>query len=465
MPAASWRMNPARTSSWWLATVASAGFSFRVGTNDFDIRMQNTSALALELSVHRLLELLVRHGAVDEDAVDEEGGRAAHAGRLAVLLVRAHHRCLFAAVEALVELALVEADVLGERLEIFDRQLLLVAEHLVVHLPELALVLGASRRLRRLLRVGMEGEREVAEDQPHLAVIVLHQLLDGGKDAAAERALEVAELDDGHGGVVRAARGALGGDLDTGKIRRRKRDLHAVLLLQLVQVSGQLFPAFLLLHELHEPVVDLLVGLSAHFALVLLVELLELRLGRRGERLEEVCLVPLVDRLPLGLRLLLQQPLGDHLVDGAAARVVEIGERLDLGLLELSARLLVHLGIGDRLPVDGSHLFGRLDADGVLVRRVPRGPGLAGRDSENAEEGDPSERPGLLHDNAPFGGPRTLRRAPYRRQRKEGVTAPRARIPFWEAESRDIFPREAAGGALPSPAGQGCQARVAFLEP
>ena len=34
------RMNPARTSSWWLATVASAGFSFRVGTNDFDIRMQ-----------------------------------------------------------------------------------------------------------------------------------------------------------------------------------------------------------------------------------------------------------------------------------------------------------------------------------------------------------------------------------------------------------------------------------------
>src|SRR5438445_2005687 len=102
MPAASWRMNPARTSSWWLATCASAGFSLRVGTNEREVRMAGTypitaeawksvgppyrrppSSLPLELAVDRVLELLERHRAVDEDAVDEERRRPADARFLA----------------------------------------------------------------------------------------------------------------------------------------------------------------------------------------------------------------------------------------------------------------------------------------------------------------------------------------------------------------------------------------------
>src|SRR5215471_19276343 len=35
MPAESWRMYPARSKSWWLTTSASAGFSRRVGINNW----------------------------------------------------------------------------------------------------------------------------------------------------------------------------------------------------------------------------------------------------------------------------------------------------------------------------------------------------------------------------------------------------------------------------------------------
>src|SRR5712671_689003 len=101
MPAASWRMNPARTSSWWLATCASAGFSLSVGMKEREVRMR--SALPLELAVDRVLELLERHRAVDEDAVDEERRGPGDARLLAGLLVRVHHRALLAAVQALVE--------------------------------------------------------------------------------------------------------------------------------------------------------------------------------------------------------------------------------------------------------------------------------------------------------------------------------------------------------------------------
>src|SRR5205807_2462001 len=75
-----------------------------------------TSAFALELAVDGVLELLVGDGAVQEDAVDEECGRPVHARLLSVLLVGVHLRRLLAAVEALVELALIETEVLGEGL-------------------------------------------------------------------------------------------------------------------------------------------------------------------------------------------------------------------------------------------------------------------------------------------------------------------------------------------------------------
>src|SRR4051812_18064792 len=108
MPAESCRMYPARTSSWCEATTASAGTSLRVGVNDLLILI-DALPLLLQLPIHRLLDLLERLGAIDEDAVDEEGGRPVHAGGTAGLRVLLDQCLLLSAVEALVELRRVQA--------------------------------------------------------------------------------------------------------------------------------------------------------------------------------------------------------------------------------------------------------------------------------------------------------------------------------------------------------------------
>src|SRR5438552_5702686 len=189
MPAPSCRMNPARTSSWWLKTCASAGVSLRVGTNEREVRML---ALPLELALDRVLELLVRHRAVDEDAVHEERRRSVDSRFLPGLLVGLDHGPLLAAVQALVEPRAVEPGLLRVSLQVLDGELLLVGEHPVVQLPELvpALVGRAGARLGGLLREGVEVEREVAEDQAHLSVVLLHQPLDDLELASAVGALE-----------------------------------------------------------------------------------------------------------------------------------------------------------------------------------------------------------------------------------------------------------------------------------
>src|SRR5713226_3296513 len=267
MPAASCRMNPARTSSWWLATEAAAGVSLRVGTNEREVRMAGTYlitaaprksvgppcrrplSLPLELAVDRVLELLVRHGAVDEHAVHEERRRPADARLLAGLLVRLDQRALLAAVQALIEPRAVEPQLLRVALQVLDGELLLVGEHAVVQLPELvaALVGRAGARLGRLLREGVEVEREVAEDEAHLADVLLHQPLHHRVLAPAVRALEIGELHDGDRSVLRPARRPGGGHLDAGQVRLRQRDLHAVLRLQVLHHLGELVAALLLL--------------------------------------------------------------------------------------------------------------------------------------------------------------------------------------------------------------------------
>src|SRR5712692_9605616 len=227
MPAASCRMYPALTSSWCEATVASAGTSLRVGTKDLDILMRDRSTLPLQLAIHRLLDLLVRHRAVDEDPVDEKRRRSVHSRLVARLLVRLDQGLLLAAVEAFIEFCRIEADGFCISLQIVHAQLLLVAEHPVVHLPELALVGRAGARLRRFGGEGMEVEWVMAEHQPHLAVVLLHQLLDHRRLAPAEGALEIAELHDGHRRSTGAARRALGLDLDARQLRRLERHLRS----------------------------------------------------------------------------------------------------------------------------------------------------------------------------------------------------------------------------------------------
>ncbi len=164
---------------------------------------------ALELVVDDLLELLVRLRALHVAPVDVEVRRPLHADLLTGGQVGVDLRLAGVRVERQLELVHVEPDLLRVLVEIGPLQVLLVGEHLVVHLPELPLRLGGDRRLGGQRRVGVERQGVVAEVDPHLAVVVLHDLVDGRHDAAAERALEVGELDDGHLGVQRAPHGAV----------------------------------------------------------------------------------------------------------------------------------------------------------------------------------------------------------------------------------------------------------------
>src|SRR5438046_1750117 len=136
--------------SWCEATIASAGTSLSVGVNDLLILMPRLSLP--QLPIDGLLHVLVGLRAVDEDAVDEERRRSIHARGRSRLQVVVDQRLLFPAVEALVELRRVHPQQLGVSLEIRNRELALVGEHLVVQLPELLLVLRARARPRRLLR-------------------------------------------------------------------------------------------------------------------------------------------------------------------------------------------------------------------------------------------------------------------------------------------------------------------------
>ncbi len=92
-------------------------------------------------------------------------------------------------------------------LQVGRGQCLLVGEHLVVHLPGLALLVGGQERLGGATRLGVEGQRLVHEHDGHVLAIGVGDLLQGRVHARAERALEVAELDDGHLGVLRALAG------------------------------------------------------------------------------------------------------------------------------------------------------------------------------------------------------------------------------------------------------------------
>ena len=177
----------------------------------------------LDLLVDQRLEGLERHGAGDEPAVDEERRRAvgAHLGSVAGL-----GRDGGGDLRRLLVLAPasdVEPDLLRPLLVLGVRQLGLVLEEQLMHLPELALLVRRHRRLGRGQRVGVEGERLVAPDELHVAFVRLEDLLDGRLGAPAEGALEVGELDDGHLGLLRPDPGRVGPQVDTAGLRGGRR--------------------------------------------------------------------------------------------------------------------------------------------------------------------------------------------------------------------------------------------------
>jgi len=188
--------------------------------------------------------------------VDEEGRGSVHARRRPRLHVLVDQPLLLSAVQALVELRRVDPDGLGVALQIRHRELVLVGEHLVVQLPEFTLVLRARARLRRLLREGMEVEGIVAEHQTHLAVVLLHQPLDHRVLAPAVRALEVAELHDGHRSVRRPPRGTLRLHVDARQLRHLQGDLDVMPRLEVVEHLAHSIAQLLLPDGLLDPVLQ-----------------------------------------------------------------------------------------------------------------------------------------------------------------------------------------------------------------
>src|SRR6266849_2922339 len=452
MPAASWRMNPARTSSWWLVTCASAGVSLRVGTNEREVRMagpylitaapwksvgppyRRPLSFPLERALDGVLELFVGDRAIDEDAVHEERRSSGHARFLPGLLVGLDQRPLLAPVQAFVEPRAVQAQVLGVALQVVDGELLLVGEHAVVQLPELLVACVGG-----LLGEVVEVEREMAEDQAHPAVVLLHQPLHDRVLAPAVRTLEVGELHDGDRRVLRTAGGSGGGHLDAGQVRLGEGELEAALRLQVVHHLGQLLAPLLLLEVGGDAVLDLVVGLAAHLGLVLLVELLLLFVAGGSDHAEQLLVEPLLQRLALRLGLVLEEPLGHVLIHGVAPDVVQLGQRLDLGLEELSALLLLDLAIGDRLAVDLRNDLVGTHGKRALLRLRARLAG-AGR-QEKCHDRPPTL---ALHDALRKGKTRTLGRAStHVNHRRCGRLPSRSLRPAGEAGGRTRCSRPA----------------------
>ena len=86
----------------------------------------------------------------------------------------------------------VEAQLLRVLLERRAIERLLVGEQLVVHLPELPLLVGGQRRLGRQVGLVVERQRELLEGDAQLPLVVGLELPHRRHRAAAERALEVA---------------------------------------------------------------------------------------------------------------------------------------------------------------------------------------------------------------------------------------------------------------------------------
>src|SRR4051794_39713178 len=335
------------------------------------------AARAAQLVVDHGGDVVERHGAVDEPAVDEHRRGAADAGRRAGLDVGLDGRGLLAGIEALVELVGVQAQRGGLGLELVDAELALVAEHRVVQLPELALIKGAEGGLGRLLGVLVERQRVLAEDQAHLVAVLLLDSLEGRGQARAEGALEVRELDDGHRGVLRALGRTGGGDVDPDRL---ELVVDLVLGLQGLEVLA----AGLLLALLLEVGLDLgrdLVLRAGDLGLVLLVEGVHVRVGHRGglDLGEELVLGRLAGG---GFRL--QHTVLDGLIQAVLQELMDVLLVLPVERLELLRVLGADVRLGDRLAVDdGEHLVRARAGGGGLLLRTGR---------QDAQGGDEHER-------------------------------------------------------------------------
>ena len=157
-----------------------------------------------DLFVDHLLERLERLRAGERAAVDEERRRATRAELGGLILIGLDRRGVLRRVERFLDLGRVEPELARVLLQARAIERLLVLEQLVVRLPELALLVGGQRDLRRRGGVLVERQRVVLPRHADVLAVGLHDLIDRRLDARAERALEVGELDDGDLGLFRA---------------------------------------------------------------------------------------------------------------------------------------------------------------------------------------------------------------------------------------------------------------------
>jgi hypothetical protein len=166
---------------------------------------------------------------------EARGAGRADAARDALLTL--DDRVVLVVVERRADLRHVQTDFTGPALEVLTRQLALIREEELVQTPELlvaTLLEGLHREVVRGAGVAVEGERVVHPHDADVARVLLEQTIDRRLDAAAERALVVADLDDRDERVVRTA------------LRRRLLDLDLVdrvrirLLLRLLRLRGRL---------------------------------------------------------------------------------------------------------------------------------------------------------------------------------------------------------------------------------
>ena len=131
-------------------------------------------------------------------AVDKERGRSSHTGVLAFMLLKSNPRFELVAVHVGGEAVHIEPDIFriahasscardpGNR------------HKAIVHLPELTLSLRGKRGFGAKLRLRMEIERELFEDELHILREILHHCLRLRHSFGTERALEIGEFDDRH---------------------------------------------------------------------------------------------------------------------------------------------------------------------------------------------------------------------------------------------------------------------------
>ncbi len=185
---------------------------------------------APELRLDHRLERLVRHRARHARAVDEEVRGPVRSQLRRLRLVVADGLGGLGRVQVALVALHVEADVAGHGVHLVLLERVGLArvvrlEQLVVHLPELALLLRGDGGLGRVGRVRMHGQRIVLEDEADVGPVVPLDQVERVDDAAAERTLEVRPFDDGHLGLGAAfLRRVTEGDLvDLVGTRRRRR--------------------------------------------------------------------------------------------------------------------------------------------------------------------------------------------------------------------------------------------------